>query len=125
MVKVEIRPNEMATLRTIVTLEEIKQIVPQLVSALRGFCPRKVILFGSYAYGSPHEGSDIDLLVVLPDHLSRQEAQKVVHELREQFSLPIQIFFISSEEFEETKEVVGGIAYPAHTWGKVLYEANP
>lgn len=115
----------MATLKTTVTLEEIKQVTRQLISALGGFCPRRVILFGSYAYGKPHEGSDIDLLVVLPNPLSRQEARKVVHELREQFSLPIQISFISSEEFEETKEVVGGIAYPAHNWGKILYEANP
>ena len=112
----------MATLKTTVTLEEIKQVARQLIER---FCPRRVILFSSYAYGEPHEGSDIDLLVVLPNPLSRQEAWKVVYELREQFSLPIQISFISSEEFEETKEVVGGIAYPAHNWGKILYEANP
>ena len=28
--------------------------------------PERVILFGSYAYGTPDEGSDVDLLVVLP-----------------------------------------------------------
>lgn len=27
----------------------------------------RAILFGSYAYGKPHEGSDIDLAVVSPD----------------------------------------------------------
>ena len=27
------------------------------------------------------------------------------------------------DEFEETKDVVGGLAYPAHHWGMVLYEA--
>ena len=32
---------------------------------------------------------------------------------------------MSPEEFEETKDVVGGIAYPAAHWGKPLYEANP
>ncbi|RKY69990.1 MAG: nucleotidyltransferase domain-containing protein, partial [Candidatus Latescibacterota bacterium] len=36
--------------------------------------------------------------------------------------IPLQIFFMSSEEFEETKDVVGGLAYPAHHWGMVLYE---
>ena len=30
----------------------------------RLFEPEKIILFGSYAYGSPDEGSDVDLLVV-------------------------------------------------------------
>ncbi len=30
------------------------------------FDPDKIILFGSYAYGTPHEGSDVDLLVIMP-----------------------------------------------------------
>jgi predicted nucleotidyltransferase len=30
------------------------------------FHPRKIILFGSYAWGTPTEDSDVDLLVVLP-----------------------------------------------------------
>jgi predicted nucleotidyltransferase len=30
------------------------------------FRPDKIVLFGSYAYGTPHENSDVDLLVVMP-----------------------------------------------------------
>src|SRR5213082_2218480 len=30
------------------------------------FKPDKIILFGSYAYGTPHEDSDVDILVVMP-----------------------------------------------------------
>jgi predicted nucleotidyltransferase len=30
------------------------------------FHPRKIILFGSYAYGKPHAESDVDLLVIMP-----------------------------------------------------------
>src|SRR5438128_7569211 len=30
------------------------------------FRPQRVILFGSHAYGKPHEDSDVDLLVVMP-----------------------------------------------------------
>src|ERR1700722_4127033 len=30
------------------------------------FQPDKIILFGSYAYGIPHEDSDVDLLVIKP-----------------------------------------------------------
>ena len=29
------------------------------------FQPEKIILFGSYAYGTPHEDSDVDILVVM------------------------------------------------------------
>src|SRR5947207_5053873 len=30
------------------------------------FRPDKIILFGSYAYGTPHADSDVDLLVIMP-----------------------------------------------------------
>ncbi|HEY7429062.1 MAG TPA: nucleotidyltransferase domain-containing protein [Gemmataceae bacterium] len=30
------------------------------------FRPDKIILFGSYAYGTPHADSDVDILVVMP-----------------------------------------------------------
>ena len=29
------------------------------------FRPDKIILFGSYAYGKPHEESDVDLLIIM------------------------------------------------------------
>ena len=31
----------------------------------RAFSPERIVLFGSYAYGTPTEDSDVDLLVVL------------------------------------------------------------
>jgi len=33
----------------------------------RGVLPRKIVLYGSWARGEPHEGSDIDLVVVSED----------------------------------------------------------
>ena len=46
-----------------VSREQIQDFVDRVV---RGFRPRQVILFGSYAYGTPTEDSDVDLLVVMP-----------------------------------------------------------
>lgn len=112
----------MTEVKTTVTLKDIRKIVQQIVKRFR---PQKVILFGSYAYGEPHEGSDIDLLIVVPNPPSRREGWRVASELGQHSPLPLQIIFMSPEEFEETKDVVGGLAYPAHHWGKVLYEANP
>jgi predicted nucleotidyltransferase len=37
------------------------------------FDPERIILFGSFAYGKPHEDSDVDLLVVMP---AREELTK-------------------------------------------------
>ena len=41
----------------------IRKYVNQIVEKFR---PDKVILFGSHAYGKPDDGSDVDLLVVMP-----------------------------------------------------------
>lgn len=48
-----------------------------------------------------------------------------MRELGQHWRFPAQVGFISPEEFEETKDVVGGLAYPAHQWGRGLHEANP
>jgi|SRR5450759_4124932 len=42
----------------------IESIIQQLVDRIKQFDPEKIILFGSYAYGTPGENSDVDLFVV-------------------------------------------------------------
>lgn len=42
-----------------------RKIITEIVDRiLKGYKPKKVILFGSYAYGEPTEDSDIDLLII-------------------------------------------------------------
>ena len=45
---------------------EIPQIRDMILETLGDTC-EKIILFGSYAYGTPREESDIDIYVVLKD----------------------------------------------------------
>ena len=49
-----------------VSRETIQTVVDDIV---REFTPLQVILFGSYAYGTPTEDSDVDLLVVFYEPL--------------------------------------------------------
>jgi hypothetical protein len=37
--------------------------------------------------------------------------------------VPFDVIVISTEWFEDRKNVIGGIAYPANKYGKVIYEA--
>ena len=111
----------MSEIKNTVTLKDIREIVQQIVERFR---PQKVILFGSYAQGKPTEDSDVDLLVVMETneralHAAARISAAIYH------PFPLDVLVMSSEESEETKAVVGGLAYPAHHWGKVLYEANP
>jgi uncharacterized protein len=41
----------------------IKAVIEHIAAR---FQPDKIILFGSYAYGEPKPGSDVDLLVIMP-----------------------------------------------------------
>ncbi len=44
---------------------QIQTILDEIVKTIiAGYSPRKIILFGSYAYGMPTEDSDIDLLTI-------------------------------------------------------------
>ena len=55
---------------TKITPQVIDEVVRQIVAK---FQPEKVILFGSYAYGTPSPDSDVDLLVVLETALKETE----------------------------------------------------
>ena len=46
---------------------DIDELKPQIIERLMPLSPDKIILFGSYAYGTPTEESDIDLYVVTSD----------------------------------------------------------
>jgi uncharacterized protein len=47
-----------------ITNVQIAEITRRLVASLN---PEEIILFGSYAWGTPHEHSDLDLCVIVPD----------------------------------------------------------
>ena len=84
--------------------------------------PLRIILFGSAATGQMTPDSDIDLLVIERNPVNtREESVKLRNALRG-LGYPFDVVVMASDRFEETKMVVGGIAYPANKYGKVLYE---
>ena len=58
---------------------------------VREFKPLQVILYGSYAYGTPKEFSDVDLLVVMPVAKSemRDQAVKIRKRIPQRFSMDL------------------------------------
>ena len=49
---------------------DIEKLKPLIIERLKPLNPDKIILFGSFAYGTPNEDSDIDLFL-LKDGLNR------------------------------------------------------
>ena len=42
-----------------------KKLIMEIVKKIKtAYSPDRIILFGSYAYGNPTEGSDVDLLII-------------------------------------------------------------
>ena len=97
------------------------EIVRRILNAAR---PDRIILFGSAAAGTMNGDSDVDLLVVEPSPgNTRDESVKIRRALGD-IGYPIDVIVISTERFEDTKNIFGGIAYPAHKFGRVLHEAT-
>ena len=104
---------------------EMAQIIESVVQKIvAGYAPEKVILFGSYAHGEADEDSDLDLLVVMDTELPPLEQYVRIRRVINHQDLPVDIFVITPEEFEETKDVIGGIAYAPAKYGRVLYEKS-
>ena len=101
-----------------------QKILDEIVDRIRSVCePDRVILFGSGATGTMTPDSDVDLLVVerqVEDW--RQEALRIRSALTG-LPFPFDVVVMTRERFEETRDVIGGLAWPAARHGKVLYEA--
>jgi predicted nucleotidyltransferase len=100
------------------TLE--RELVERILTAAK---PDRIILFGSATAGEMTRDSDIDLLVVEPaPGNTRQESVRIRRALDE-IGYPVDVIVMSTSRFDETKNVFGGIAWPAHKYGRVIYEA--
>lgn len=98
----------------------VQEIVRRILAVT---IPDKIILFGSAATGAMTPDSDIDLLIVESNPGdTRRESSRIRGVLRG-LGRPFDIIVISTEWFEESKGVIGGIAYPANKYGKVIHEA--
>lgn len=100
--------------------ELIQEIVQRILTVSR---PDRVILFGSAVAGRLTPDSDVDLLIVEPKPLDQRKESVRIHDVLRGLGYPFDIIVISSEWFEESKEVIGGIAYPANKYGEVIYAA--
>ena len=70
------------------------------ISSLDGVL--QIYLFGSYAYGTPHERSDIDLMVVVDDNLNTTKtAVKISKGLIGQRLIPLDILVNRRGDFHK------------------------
>lgn len=100
--------------------QTVQKIVRRILSVA---APDKIILFGSAARGEMTRDSDIDLLIVEADTSRQREEYVRIMKALWDIRYPFDVLFITTQWFEESKDIVGGIAYPANKYGKVIYDA--
>jgi len=105
----------------VITQEQISEVTRRIVG---NFKPQRIILFGSYANGTPTEESDLDLLIIkdsdIPSRLQNRKVRRILSDLR----IPVDVIVKTTEEFQTYKDIIGTIIYPANRYGKVIYESR-
>lgn len=108
-----------------VTQAQIDEIVRILVSECQ---PEKIILFGSYAQGTAHEDSDLDLAIVketdLPGFKRPIEFQKALRAKGQRWLFGMDILVFTPEEVEAYKNSRSSIIHEILQTGKMLYESK-
>jgi predicted nucleotidyltransferase len=99
----------------------LNEIVRRVLTVAR---PDKIILFGSAATGQMNKDSDIDLLIVEPVVENTRHRSVEINRALGDVSYPVDVIVMRTERFEQTKRFIGGIAYPANKYGRVIYEAG-
>ncbi len=112
--------------------DKTERWIPLLISRLRMLDIAKVILFGSYAYGTPTEASDIDLMVVFnsssyPKTYKEKsdlylQTARAIRDIRQQVSVDIIVH--TNAMHQQFIKMNSLFAREITQKGKVLYETS-
>jgi predicted nucleotidyltransferase len=99
--------------------EALPKAIERIVQELD---PEKIILFGSYAYGTPTPNSDVDLLVIMETDASSKERSWAVSRLLIPRPFPVDILVRTPQELKRALDKGDFFIRDILTHGKVLYE---
>lgn len=97
----------------------LDEIVQRLVAE---FHPEQIILFGSHAWGTPTEDSDIDLLVIVPDSSEKPTDRAIrAHRCLRGMSVPKDILVKTRAQVDRYRNVFASLECEILERGRVLY----
>ncbi|MFH1831764.1 MAG: nucleotidyltransferase domain-containing protein [bacterium] len=98
------------------TIEEVKNRL------VKTYNPVTIYLFGSYAWGTPTEDSDLDLLIVV-DSSQERAIKRSFDGYKALWGLEIakEIIVYTSDEFEALAQKETSLSYRVKQQGKVIY----
>ena len=103
---------------------QIEKIKKQIVEALKPLNPEKIILFGSYAYGTPTEDSDLDICVVEKDYDNKWDEKMKIDYLLDDIRIGKDILVPKIDEYNFYSQEINSVYYDIDTMGVVLWQKN-
>ncbi len=102
-----------------ISAELIRSVKLKLVET---YNPRSIYLFGSYAWGTPNEDSDLDVLIIV-DKLTNTRHRMLVkgHLALADFRLSKDLLLYSKPEFDELSEDYMALCYRVKREGLQIY----
>ena len=102
-----------------VAMHSIEEMTARIVQE---FKPERIILFGSYAYGTPTADSDVDLLVILPfEGKAPRKSLEILNTINPKFA--VDILVRTPEQVQQRLAWNDFFLQEILEKGKVLYEA--
>lgn len=86
-------------------------------------CPRKVILFGSYARGEARDDSDVDFLVIEREPVDKALEMVRLRRALRPLRIPVDVLVCSVTDIDRWGRMSGTVLEAALREGKVLYES--
>jgi predicted nucleotidyltransferase len=104
--------------RSAEVLDKIRAYTDRVVERLR---PQCVLLFGSFARGDVHEGSDVDVLVVADFAVPFLDRIRLLLDLNDGIGLPLEPVGYTPEELRHMRATGNRFVQEVLETGQVLY----
>lgn len=99
--------------------EIIEEVKKRLIAVYQ---PKEIYLFGSYAWGTPQEDSDLDILVVIKAYENDRYNDLVKgHRALAGLKISKDLLLYSQQEFSEAASDVSTLCYKIKKKGKKIY----
>lgn len=99
----------------------LPKAVRRLVAELK---PEKIILFGSYAYGTPTSDSDVDLLIIMKTRARPIDRYVLASNALNPREFPVDIIVKTPREIQVESRKKNFFLHEVLSKGKVIYERN-
>ena len=101
--------------------DAMDRLIQRIVEAVH---PLRIIVFGSAARGDSRPGSDIDLLVVMPEGVHRRGVAQDLYRRIRGIGVPFDLLVVTPSDLEKHKDNIGLIYRTVLLEGKEVYVAS-